>query len=261
MSFTKLTILAILFCLTCNVKAQDIFNLDNSIKYANYLYKNHETELAEKEYHRLFVLNNHDSLIATRFFICNYKLDNYSKIKKYYSNQNCTIEDIYVRSVLLNGETFNSNNIIFNKNKDLFYQTTYNLLNENYTEAIEQKNLSDLNANYNDVFHLIDEAKFKKAWVAGVMSAVVPGSGKVYSGFINDGIISFLFTSVSTWQAYRGFDKQGIKSPYGWIYSGMSLGFYVGNIYGSVKAANKHNSKIKHRIKHATQHIFKSVPY
>ena len=85
--------------------------------------------------------------------------------------------------------------------------------------------------------------KYKSRFLAGSLSAIIPGMGKVYSGRWKDGIISLLFVAGTGYQAYRAFNDKGIESVYGWIMGSLSLGFYIGNIYGSAKAARLYNTK------------------
>ncbi|MDA3879453.1 MAG: hypothetical protein PF436_03605 [Prolixibacteraceae bacterium] len=80
----------------------------------------------------------------------------------------------------------------------------------------------------------IENHKAKKPWVAGLMSAVVPGSGKFYAGKKGEGIAAFL-GSVSfgliAWENYR---KLGVKHPKTIIFGSIFAATYVSNIYGSV---------------------------
>ncbi len=85
------------------------------------------------------------------------------------------------------------------------------------------------------------DQRFKSPLLAGSLSTVVPGLGKVYTGNYMDGIVSLLFIAGTAWQSYRGFNKSGVKSVSGWIFGGISMGFYIGNIYGSVKSARRFN--------------------
>src|SRR5690606_34905714 len=85
--------------------------------------------------------------------------------------------------------------------------------------------------------------KRKSPAVAGIMSAVIPGSGRVYARDYKDGLISLLFIGGTAFQSYRRFHDKGIKSVGGWIYGGISFGFYVANIYGSVQSAKIFNAK------------------
>ena len=87
------------------------------------------------------------------------------------------------------------------------------------------------------------------------MSMLIPGTGKMYAGYWKDGLVSLLMTSMMAWQAYRGFDQRGIKSGYGWVYTGLATGFYIGNLYGTVKAVRKFNTHFKHQTIHKIEKI------
>ncbi|MCD5383470.1 hypothetical protein LR066_01750 [candidate division WOR-3 bacterium] len=89
-----------------------------------------------------------------------------------------------------------------------------------------------------------DNSKSEKSpAIAGLLSSVVPGAGKIYSGRSIDGIQSFITVGAAALQAYLGFRKDGIRSIRGWISSSVGVVFYLGNIYGSVIAARIHNEE------------------
>jgi hypothetical protein len=83
---------------------------------------------------------------------------------------------------------------------------------------------------------------------AALMSAIVPGTGKIYAKHWKDGILSMIFVGAATFQAYRGFNNRGITSIHAWIFTTVGTGYYLGNIYGSYHAAKKYNDKIYHPI-------------
>ena len=83
---------------------------------------------------------------------------------------------------------------------------------------------------------------YKSSTIAGIMSALIPGSGKIYAGEIGDGIVAFITTTVFSFIAYDNF-KAGHNTR-GWVWAGVAALFYAGNIYGSVAAAQVHNAKI-----------------
>ncbi len=72
--------------------------------------------------------------------------------------------------------------------------------------------------------------KYKKPWLAGGMSAVIPGLGKVYAGKWKDGLFSAIMVGALGWRTYRFFDKKGINSYAGWIFGSVTAGFYLGNV-------------------------------
>jgi len=90
--------------------------------------------------------------------------------------------------------------------------------------------------------------KYKSAGLAVAMSAIIPGSGKIYTKDWKDGIIAFIMNGACMWQAYRGFHKGGISSVHGWIYAGFGFGFYSGNLYGTFKSAKRYNHRLDDKI-------------
>lgn len=87
-------------------------------------------------------------------------------------------------------------------------------------------------------FHYIDPVegpvsanKSKIPLKAAILSAIIPGAGKFYSGRFLDGISSLLINSLTAYLAYDNF-KAGHRFG-GASFSILSLFFYSGNIYGS----------------------------
>jgi len=82
----------------------------------------------------------------------------------------------------------------------------------------------------------------KSSWLAGTMSAVVPGTGKMYAGRTSDGLYSLALIGGASWLAYRGFRDDGTSSVKGWLLGSVGAVLYVGNIYGSVVAVRLYNA-------------------
>jgi len=85
--------------------------------------------------------------------------------------------------------------------------------------------------------------------LAVVMSALVPGLGKVYSGAPWEGLSTFVITGFLAFSAYRGFIQKEEASILGWLYGAGFVGFYAGNIYGTVKQVKKFNLKHQQKLK------------
>lgn len=100
--------------------------------------------------------------------------------------------------------------------------------------------------------------KRKKTGLAGGLSTLVPGLGKVYAGNWKDGLISFVFVGANAFAAYRGFSRNGINSAYGWVFTGIGTAFYAGNIYGSYKTAQKYNIRKENLLQHEVEHYLYS---
>lgn len=84
----------------------------------------------------------------------------------------------------------------------------------------------------------------RSPFLAGFLSAIVPGTGRLYTGRVGDGITSLLLVGLTGWQTYDGFRRDGISSTKGWTLGTVGTIFYVGNIYGSVISARIYNREI-----------------
>lgn len=77
----------------------------------------------------------------------------------------------------------------------------------------------------------------RSPWVAGALSAVVPGLGRVYIGRWKDGLMSAILVGLPAGFAANGFADNGVKSVRGWLLGTMATALYVGNVYGSAVGA------------------------
>ncbi len=84
----------------------------------------------------------------------------------------------------------------------------------------------------------------RSPFLAGTLSTIVPGTGRLYTGRIGDALNSLLIIGVTGWQAYDGFHRDGLSSAKGWTLGTLCGIFYVGNIYGSVISARVYNRHI-----------------
>jgi hypothetical protein len=84
--------------------------------------------------------------------------------------------------------------------------------------------------------------------VAGLLSAVVPGAGKVYAGQLGQGVAIFLQNSIFALQAWEGYRKDGPRSARFLIYSGLFTVFYIGNVWGSVLSVQIKRQEMYERI-------------
>ncbi len=88
----------------------------------------------------------------------------------------------------------------------------------------------------------------KSRLLASVMSAIIPGTGKMYCGQYGNGIYSFATVSATGLVAWRGFRNDGISSVKGWIFGGLCAIFYSGNVYGSGISALAYNRQTEEEI-------------
>jgi hypothetical protein len=79
----------------------------------------------------------------------------------------------------------------------------------------------------------------KNATMAGIFSAVLPGSGQVYAGRAYDGMRHFVFDGLLICTAYWLFKEHNYTG--GYLLAGFTLPFYAGNIVGAKRSAEYFN--------------------
>lgn len=83
----------------------------------------------------------------------------------------------------------------------------------------------------------------KKAWAAGLLSAVLPGSGKIYAGRVGEGVSAFLtvgtlgIITAEQWKHHGGSDWRTLLA------GSLCTFFYIGNIYGSYLSVSIENDE------------------
>jgi TM2 domain-containing membrane protein YozV len=82
-----------------------------------------------------------------------------------------------------------------------------------------------------------DELGRKSPLLAGALSALIPGLGRVYLGRWPDGLLSFLLVGTTGALAAQGFYQDGRDSVRGWILGSVAALLYAGNVYGSAVGA------------------------
>ena len=91
------------------------------------------------------------------------------------------------------------------------------------------------------------EVPRKSPAVAGVMSAVVPGSGYMYAGRYGDGVVALIVNGLFIAGTVAAIHQENYAVAA--IVGGIGLPFYVGNIYGSANAATKWNIGVRKELR------------
>ncbi|MGM0582003.1 MAG: hypothetical protein ACQETL_15070 [Bacteroidota bacterium] len=255
-------------------QAQDIYTLEKSKEFASYLFKSGQYELSAVEYERLlFLEKNNDSLkiALVRSYFQNEELDKAVKrTESLYPSINDfsnPMAELYLQMLIL-GKKFdrfdqNSEKLPIDQQKRSIYDLHREVMAGNWKKAearIPELSNSD-HPSISGLASLSNQArsfKPKKPWVSVLMSAVLPGSGKFYTGDFKDGIFSLLVVGGTAFQSYRGFNKDGTSSTVGWVFAGLSTGFYAGNLYGSGKAAQVYNQNYWMEIEKDAEDIIRA---
>lgn len=75
--------------------------------------------------------------------------------------------------------------------------------------------------------------KRKSPFIAGSLSAIIPGLGKVYAGNTAQGVSSFLRVGILGAITAENYFRLGIKHPQTILFASLFGAFYLGNIWGS----------------------------
>lgn len=250
----------------------DLYDYNHSLRYANYLVKTRQYQLAAEEWERLvYLAPENDSLKLQFVRTLRYKKDYQLGVRKTESWYNdlptvprpFAVE--YSRMLLLSAaytkaEYFVDTNQHLTSEDRSFFHLNRLLLGQDWEGAIHHfgssPGMKALNPKYQSLINDLQQRKYKRPWVAMSLSAVVPGSGKLYTRDWQDALLSMLTIGTFAWQTYNGFRRDGTESVYGWVFGTVGFGFYTGNIYGSYKAARKYNHDLDHHFQQEAHDLF-----
>lgn len=91
----------------------------------------------------------------------------------------------------------------------------------------------------------------KSPFLAGLMSAVLPGAGYFYAERYGDGIMAFVINGLSVAGALSAVYNENYALA--GIVGGIGAPFYLGSIYGSANAARKWNAAIRNDYRNRIQ--------
>lgn len=103
----------------------------------------------------------------------------------------------------------------------------------------------EIEADTGRIEELLEEkrgALYKSPGTAGILSALLPGSGQFYNGRYQDGVYSFFLNALFILAAYKAYDAD--NPGLGALLTLFELGWYTGGIYGAVGGAHKYNRQV-----------------
>lgn len=270
----KLFFIACLIVSSFFTKAQgDLYNYENSRQFGKYLLKSGQFELATKEFERLVFLNaTNDSLkldLLKAYRLSDKFETGILRAQQLFPETSAMplAHSIEYSKLLMNTRQWDVANQFWEESQSLpptekqLLNTSASIFTGDFKAAKTYLNLLNdstnlLGLNYK---RIVDEGlngKYKNPALAGTLSTVIPGLGRVYTNDWKDGLVSLIFTAGMAFQSYRGFNAKGINSARGWAYGGIGLGFYLGNIYGSVKSAKNKKKKKINALQHEASSLF-----
>jgi hypothetical protein len=111
--------------------------------------------------------------------------------------------------------------------------------------------ISESSDNLHKIIDDLTNHKKRSPVIAGLLSGIIPGSGKLYSGKRGEAVSSFIATTalgLITWENYR---KSGMKS-FNTIAFGTAFAFsYAANIYGAILTVNIIETEYRENVKNS----------
>lgn len=103
---------------------------------------------------------------------------------------------------------------------------------------------------FDEYFISLQQIKNKSPFLAGAMSAIIPGSGKLYAGYRGKALASFLHVSLLGAVAAENYIKGGPVSPQFLIFAGLFSIFYTANIWGSILSVQIKRNELYRKVDH-----------
>ncbi len=253
----------------------DLFSISNRLKFANHLYKEKDYLRAIGEYKEVLKLYENDT-IRFRFANSFFRIGRYDEAAQ-------NFKTLFVGSQLVEEAQLSYYKSLFFSSDINAFRTNYEngyFLPQKYSKVIEQINSSSyflqksnlpeenvllkpfadtIQTKLKHFYQLIKNPPQKNATTAVLLSAIIPGAGKLYTGELSDGLIAFGATLLSGFLAVTNFKNN--HEFRGWLFTGLTAFFYGGNIYGSAASAKIYNVKLKSKIDEDILRYFEERDY
>jgi hypothetical protein len=268
---STLSFLIITSAICLPLSGQDLYDEGHTESFAKFLFQSRQYDLAAREYERLLILQPEKG--PQKELFQSYRLAGQYAfgIQRYHSvydnpEQYSKVNFLELTKLQLAGGQFEdftrslqTQQVLQSDETKIIggirrvYDPTFK---ERYQAVTLDESDHPILIRVQDVLVDYEKVRLKNPTMAALMSAVVPGSGRLYSGDWQNAIISFLFVGINGWQSYRSFNRGGIQSAGGWIFGAIGLGFYTGNIYGSALSAKRKNKQKRDEFKHKVEYYY-----
>ena len=252
------------------------FNSPQNIKlFADYLFCDNDYLRAIDEYEKYLQIVEDDSVqfkIAIGYSAINDQSNAYKKfssIKRtssfYEQSKIEMLKSLYLQNIdssyflysdiLIHSQSPFSNNAYRLKNTSLLLIKNDLPEKENFLIPFENEEKNNLS----NFYHLKNNPPYKSEAWSGILSAIIPGAGKIYTKEYGDGITAFILTGLFAYLAYTNFEHN--HPTRAWIFTAIGAGFYAGNIYGSVASAQIFNARVNFEFNEGVKLFLKEKNY
>lgn len=220
-----------------------MFEPENVLRFADYLYSQENFDGAVNEYRRyLFLTDSTHEGILEKIVDCLVRLERFDEaIKESVRFQDQKRDYTKGWVYFLAGE-YDSSRCYLSSVGVPYKENADKLIGLGYAHECRFREAS----NY---IHLPAAPVYKKPGL-GALFSIFPGGGHFYCGKIGDGLFSLFVVSASALLSYYYYDRdEDLKFG---VALGAAILFYTGNIYGGVNAVRNYNyyenEKYRHRI-------------
>lgn len=268
MKYLFFTVCAI-FLMLLPVSGQNLFDEEHSRQFASFLFNTRQFNQAAIEYERILLYTQDDSVkfeLLRSYRLSGQKAFALKRLNTLYpasSPMNLPIQIEAQKILSENNQKILSGEYAFSETEFLGMSLAFEAFHQQkwkgkspafFTQPENTQNAATL-AFYQQL-NQFNRERWKNPWIAGGLSAIVPGAGRVYAGDWKNALVSVMFVGINSYQSIRGFRKNGIQSSSGWIFGTIAAGFYIGNIYGSAWTAKRKNQQKYDRYKKTIGDIY-----
>jgi TM2 domain-containing membrane protein YozV len=256
--------------ISINFSYSQNFHTPENIKlFADYLFCSKDYLRAVLEYEEYIKHYDNDTVLF-KIALGYSKIENYSEAVQRFMN--ISVQSDYYSSARLEYlksklflEDYNS---IIDFSKNNLGNNELKLINMSI--LLSDKNLpernnfifafeNNLRTQIEDFYDYKINPPYKSPLLAGIFSTVVPGSGKLYTNQISEGLTSLLLNGLFAFLSYNNFKND--HTTRGWIFAGVGAFFYAGNIYGSAVSANIYNQRVDYEYKENVKSFLETHNY
>lgn len=257
-----------------HIHAQNIFDLEHSLKFSEFLLQTGQYQYASRELERILLYERNaftESNLLLSYRLSDQSILGWRRFLELYPNikpANVKVQIEAKKLALLNKQwdfidQLDSEDQIFDNmclHMRLIHSSTWRTIRQGSNIGFPLTENPAHTMFYHQLENLYQE-KWKSPVLAAGLSAIVPGLGRWYAGDWKNALVSFMFVGINGFQSYTSFKKNGIKSTGGWIFGSLATGFYLGNIYGSSWTAKRKNQQKWDKYVKKLDHLFYHYPF
>ena len=255
--------------------AGNIFSPQNRLQFGNFLYKDRDYLRAAEEFKEYLKNESNDTIVfrlANSYFKIGRFTEAVDNFKGLFFGSQLSEEArlLFYETIFFRNDYKSLRELADEKNyssskfakeiERLKYMSYFfdnsalpdeNLVLKNFPDTVQSR-----------LVNFYQQKKFpqhKSPTTAAILSTLIPGAGKIYTGEVGDGITSLIATALTTYLAVTNFNAD--HQFRGWLFSGLAAFFYAGNIYGSAASAQIYNARIQFNFNKEVKLFFEQRNY